>query len=150
MTRDGLRPQYQAMGELSVEQMPPMLAQMYAAVSPDSPEHFKVVFGRLRSSWTSGLALSMVRLGEVSTPTLVMMGDGDIPSVEHDGNIYGRLADAQLAIVPGTSRAHDGEARPRKPANPGLLTDPQTPRCFSWGRRWSLNERLPASAARGP
>jgi hypothetical protein len=31
------------MGELSVEQMPPMLAQMYAAVSPDSPEHFKVV-----------------------------------------------------------------------------------------------------------
>jgi hypothetical protein len=65
MTRDGLRPQYQAMGELSVEQMPPMLAQMYAAVSPDSPEHF-----------------------------------------------------------------NDGEARPRKPANPGLLTDPQTPKMF--------------------
>jgi hypothetical protein len=43
MTRDGLRPQDQAMGELSVEQMPPMLAQMYAAVSPDRPEHFKVV-----------------------------------------------------------------------------------------------------------
>jgi pimeloyl-ACP methyl ester carboxylesterase len=60
---------------------------------------------RLRSSWTSDLALSMVRLGEVSTPTLVMMGDGDIPSVEHAGNIYGRLADAQLAIVPGTSHA---------------------------------------------
>jgi hypothetical protein len=50
MTRDGLRPQHQAMGELSVEQMPPMLAQLYAAVSPDSPEHFKVVFDRLRSS----------------------------------------------------------------------------------------------------
>jgi hypothetical protein len=151
MTRDGLRPQYQAMGELSVEQMPPMLAQMYAAVSPDSPEHFKVVFGRLRSSWTSGLALSMVRLGEVSTPTLVMMGDGDIPSVEHDGNIYGRLADAQLAIVPGTSHALTME----KPdlVNRLILDFSQIlrrPRCFSWGRRWSLNERLPASAARGP
>jgi pimeloyl-ACP methyl ester carboxylesterase len=131
MTRDGLRPQYQAMGELSVEQMPPMLAQMYAAVSPDSPEHFKVVFDRLRSSWTSDLALSMDRLGEVSTPTLVIVGDGDIPSVEHARNISGRLADAQLAIVPDTSHALTME-------KPDLvnrlildfLTDPQTPKMF--------------------
>jgi pimeloyl-ACP methyl ester carboxylesterase len=45
------------------------------------------------------------RLGEVSTPTLVMMGDDDIPSVEHADDIHNGLADAQLAIVPGTSHA---------------------------------------------
>jgi Alpha/beta hydrolase family len=101
MTRDGMRPQYQAMGELSVEQLPPM----YAAVSPDGAEHFKVVFERLKSSWTSDLALPVERLGEVSTPTLVMMGDDDIPSVEHADDIRNRLADPQLAIVPGTSHA---------------------------------------------
>jgi pimeloyl-ACP methyl ester carboxylesterase len=42
---------------------------------------------------------------EVSIPTLVMMGDHDIPSVEHADDIRNRLADAQLAIVPGTSHA---------------------------------------------
>jgi pimeloyl-ACP methyl ester carboxylesterase len=47
----------------------------------------------------------MERLGEVSTPTLVMMGDDDIPSVKHADDIRNRLADAQLAIVPGTSPA---------------------------------------------
>jgi pimeloyl-ACP methyl ester carboxylesterase len=105
MTRDGLRPQYQALRELSAEQLPPVLAQRYAAVSPDGPEHFKVVFDRLRSSWTSDLTLPMERLGEVSIPTLVMMGDDDIPSVEHADDIRSRLANAQLAIVPGTSHA---------------------------------------------
>ena len=35
----------------------------------------------------------------------VMMGDDDIPSVEHAADIRNRLADAQLAIVPGTSHA---------------------------------------------
>jgi pimeloyl-ACP methyl ester carboxylesterase len=41
----------------------------------------------------------------VSIPTLVMMGDHDIPSVEHADDIRNRLADAQPAIVPGTSHA---------------------------------------------
>jgi pimeloyl-ACP methyl ester carboxylesterase len=59
------------------------------------------------------------------------MGDGDIPSVEHARNISGRLADAQLAIVPDTSHALTME-------KPDLvnrlildfLTDPQTPKMF--------------------
>ena len=131
VTRDGLRPKYQAMSELSVEQLPPMLAEMYAAVSPDGPEHFKVVFDRLRSSLTSDLPLPMERLGEVLTPTLVMMGDDDIPSVEHAAAIHNRLADAQLAIVPGTSHALPME-------KPDLvnrlildfLADAQTPKLF--------------------
>jgi pimeloyl-ACP methyl ester carboxylesterase len=123
------------MGELSVEQLPPMLppmlAQMYAAISPDGPEHFKVVFDRLRLSWTSDLVLSMDQLGEVWTPTLVMMGDDDIPSIEHANDIHKRLADSQLAIVPGTSHALPME-------KPDLvnrlilefLTDPQMPKMF--------------------
>ena len=131
VTRDGLRPEYRALSELSVEQLPPMLAQMYAAVSPDGPEHFKVVFDRLRPSLTSDLTLPMERLGEVSTPTLVMMGDDDILSVEHADDIHNRLADAQLAIVPGTSHALPME-------KPDLvnrlildfLADAQTPKLF--------------------
>jgi pimeloyl-ACP methyl ester carboxylesterase len=98
---------------------------------PSKIDKEKVVFDRLRSAWTSDLALSMDRLGEVSTPTLVIMGDGDIPSVEHARNISGRLADAQLAIVPDTSHALTME-------KPDLvnrlildfLTDPQTPKMF--------------------
>jgi len=45
LTVDGLRPAFRAMlGGLGVEHLPPMLAELYAAVSPDGPEHFVDVF----------------------------------------------------------------------------------------------------------
>ncbi len=94
--------------------------------------------------WSDGAAVGLLT-------ALVMMGDDDIPSIEHANDIHKRLADSQLAIVAGTSHALPME----KPDLVNRLTLESSlilrrPRCFSWDRRWSLNERLPASAARGP
>ncbi len=51
LTTDGLKPAFKAMlDDLSVKHLPPMLEELYAAVSPDGPEHFVDVFDRLRPS----------------------------------------------------------------------------------------------------
>ncbi len=95
MTTDGLRPAYKAMlGGLSVEHLPPMLAEMYATVSPDGPEHFVDVFERLSPSWVVDSPLPLSRLGEVTAPTLVMAGDNDTLTLAHVGDIQDQLANA--------------------------------------------------------
>ena len=74
--------------------------------------------------WSDGAAVGLLT-------ALVMMGDDDIPSIEHANDIHKRLADSQLAIVPGTSHA----LRMEKPdlvnrRTLEFLTDPQTPKMF--------------------
>ena len=68
LTVDGLRPAFKAMlGHLSVDHLPPMLPELYGAVSPDGPGHFADVFHRLSSSWTLDSPLPLSRLGEYRT-----------------------------------------------------------------------------------
>jgi pimeloyl-ACP methyl ester carboxylesterase len=106
LTVEGLRPAFKGMlGELSVEHLPPMLAELYAAVSPDGPEHFAEVFRRLSPSWGMDSPLPITRLGEVTPPTLLMAGDDDILTLAHLGELQAGLADAQVAVLPGTSHA---------------------------------------------
>jgi len=106
LTTDGLRPAFRAMlGSLSVDHLPPMLAEMYAAVSPDGPAHFVEVFERLRPSWTADSPLPLSHLGEVMVPTLVMAGDDDILTLAHLGELQDALPNVQIAVLPGASHA---------------------------------------------
>jgi pimeloyl-ACP methyl ester carboxylesterase len=106
LTVDGLRPQFKAMiGAMTVENLPPMLAERYAAVSPDGPDHFAAVFERLSPSWTRDHPLPMSRLGEVTAPTLVLVGDDDLMTVPHAAEIRDAIANARLAVIPGASHA---------------------------------------------
>ncbi|MFN8105232.1 MAG: alpha/beta hydrolase [Acidimicrobiia bacterium] len=104
---DGYAPHFREMldsGTLLAEP-PPMLRDMYAAVSPDGPEHFDVVFGKLADLYKVAPDLDLDVLAEVAAPTLVLCGDDDIISVEHAADVVRRIPDAQLGVVPGTSHA---------------------------------------------
>jgi len=102
----GLRPEAlpMLMG-MTRETAPPIFEQLYSAVSPDGPEHFGVVFEKLTELWKTDQGIPLEELRGLSTPTLVVVGDDDIVSIEHAADMYRTIPDAQLAVVPGTSHA---------------------------------------------
>lgn len=105
---DGYSPHFRQMvdaGTLFEGGPPPMLRDMYAAVSPDGPEHFDVVFGKLKEVYSVAPDLDLDVLAAVAAPSLVLCGDDDIISVEHAAELVRRLPDAQLGVVTGTSHA---------------------------------------------
>jgi len=77
----------------------------YAALSPDGPGHFPVVFGKWLRLWREGPSLEVSELSRISAPALVMQGDHDGVRVEHSAELARVIPDAQLAVLPGTSHA---------------------------------------------
>jgi len=103
---EGVRPEALPMlMSMTRETAPPMFEQMYAAVSPDGPEHFGVVFDKLIELWKNDPGLPLDELTGLASPTLVLVGDDDIVSIEHAASVYRAMPNAQLAVVPGTSHA---------------------------------------------
>ena len=82
---------------------PEFIATAYAEVSPDGSEHFPVVVAKLARMHAEEPTLSTSDLGRITSRSLVMMGDDDEVSLEHAVVLYRGLADAELAVVPGTS-----------------------------------------------
>ena len=80
-----------------------MLRQLYAATSPDGPEHWPVVFGKHMEMARYEPDISLSDLGRVSGPTLVVSGDDDIVELEHTLQMFRAIPNSELAVVPGTS-----------------------------------------------
>jgi pimeloyl-ACP methyl ester carboxylesterase len=80
----------------------PLLAA-YAEVSPDGADHFPVVIAKVARAAAEDQGLTPDELRAVTCPTLVMAADDDLVTLEHTLALYYGLADAQLAIIPGTS-----------------------------------------------
>lgn len=83
--------------------VPTFLAESYVEVSPDGAAHMPVVARKLAELHATSPTLSIADLANVSTRTLVMVGDDDEVAPEHAAAMYRGLPDAELAIVPGTS-----------------------------------------------
>ena len=99
----GAKPWARALTEqLTVDHLPPMLIDDYAALSPDGREHFPVVFDKL-SRAIIDTPQTLADLARITAPTLVMAGDDDVVSVEHEEAMRAAVQDGQLAIVPGAS-----------------------------------------------
>jgi pimeloyl-ACP methyl ester carboxylesterase len=79
--------------------------QLYGAVSPDGPEHFEVVFAKASDMWRGGWGLAWEELATITAPTLVLLADEDVLTVEHAAAMARAIPGAQLAVVPGTSHA---------------------------------------------
>jgi pimeloyl-ACP methyl ester carboxylesterase len=81
-----------------------MLRRPYEAASPDGPAHWAVAVGKftemLRRAEPSNPAAVLGRLG---APTLVMVGDDDLPGLEHTIALFRVIPGSELAVVPGTS-----------------------------------------------
>lgn len=104
---------------------------MYAAASPDGPEHFDVVFEKIVPLWQGDPGVDLAELAGVHTPTLVLLGDDDFVSVEHAAALQRALPSCQVGVVPGASHALPME----KPEVTNrlildFLADEQTPKMF--------------------
>lgn len=82
---------------------PEFLERSYAELSPDGPEHYRVVVDKLARMHVEEPTLSAADLHAVEHRTLVMVADDDEVRLEHAVAMYRGLADAELMVVPGTS-----------------------------------------------
>lgn len=125
----GGTPFAQAMTEhMTVEHLPPMLIDTYAALSPDGRDHFPVVFDKL-SRAIIDTTTQLSDLVRISAPTLIMAGDDDLVSIGHLEAMRDTIPNAQLAVIPGTSHGLPLE-KPELAARLILdfLADEQTPK----------------------
>jgi pimeloyl-ACP methyl ester carboxylesterase len=84
-----------------------MFRSMYEAASPDGPEHWPVVVGKMVEMIRAEEPdIPMEDLGGIGAPTLVLSGDDDIIPLEHTIELYRAIPNSELAVVPGTSHAH--------------------------------------------
>jgi pimeloyl-ACP methyl ester carboxylesterase len=76
--------------------------EMYEAAAPDA-SHWSVVARKIVDMWRTEPRLSTQDLAGISAPTLVLVGDDDMMTLEHTISLYRAIPNSQLAIVPGTS-----------------------------------------------
>ncbi|MBY8882693.1 alpha/beta fold hydrolase [Actinacidiphila acidipaludis] len=77
--------------------------EMYEAVTPDGAGHWPAAAAKTLDMWRGQPTLTAEDLAAVRAPTLVMVGDDDMMTLEHTSALYRSLADARLAVVPGAS-----------------------------------------------
>lgn len=75
----------------------------HGAVSPDGPDHFRVLYQKLHRMQSDEPTLTVADLAGYPGPALVMVGDSDeeIP-IDHTLALHRGLPNAQLAVLPGT------------------------------------------------
>lgn len=79
------------------------LRRAYDPVSPDGPDHFPVVHTKMMHMITTEPEIALDTLADVSAPTLVLQGDRDeVVTLEHSLAVVAALAEARLAVLPGT------------------------------------------------
>ena len=76
------------------------MPEAYGRLSPDGPEHWPVVLGRLKSMWTIEPNITHEELRRIAVPTLIIVGDSDIVTPEHAVEMFRTIPDAQLCVVP--------------------------------------------------
>jgi pimeloyl-ACP methyl ester carboxylesterase len=103
MNQDGLVPGALEMLAHITDVLPPMLAQLYGAVSPDGPEHFAVIIEKLTGEWLTEPSFTLAELATIQAPSLVMMGDSDLLTVQHADDLRRTIPGSQLAVVPGAT-----------------------------------------------
>lgn len=103
---DGMRPEFREM--LQLEDMPngmlpPVLQELYSAVSPDGADHWAVVTNKVWQMIRTEPNIGLNELRAVTAPTLVVVADQDIATVPHAEEMCNALANARLAVVPGAT-----------------------------------------------
>jgi pimeloyl-ACP methyl ester carboxylesterase len=83
-----------------------MFRSLYAASSPDGPEHWPVVLKKFTEMIGSAQPdITPDELAGIKAPTLVVSGDDDMITLEHTVELYRAIPGSELAVVPGTSHA---------------------------------------------
>ena len=82
-----------------------MFRGLYAAASPDGPEHWPIMFAKFAEMVTKQPDIKTDELARIKSPTLVVAGDDDMVTLEHTVDLYRAIEGSELAIVPGASHA---------------------------------------------
>jgi pimeloyl-ACP methyl ester carboxylesterase len=72
----------------------------YAQLSPDGAEHWPIVLERLKRMWCVEPSFTNEDLRSIEAPTLVIVGDRDIVTLEHAVEMFRAIPRAQLCVVP--------------------------------------------------
>jgi len=91
------------MREATAETYFPPAVEMYKQTSPDGPEHWPVVFEKIKRMWLNEPRIAPQDLARIRAPTLVMSGDNDWIKLEHTIDLFRAVPGAQLCVVPGTT-----------------------------------------------
>ncbi|MCU1647698.1 MAG: alpha/beta fold hydrolase [Nocardia sp.] len=91
-------------GVLDHDETPPdFMRDTYAEVSPDGAGHYGTVVAKIAAEHKHEPSLTPADLRQITSRTLILVGDDDEVRLEHALELYRSLPDAELAIVPGTS-----------------------------------------------
>ncbi|MFJ8762970.1 alpha/beta fold hydrolase [Streptomyces cyaneofuscatus] len=77
--------------------------EMYEPVTPDGADHWPAVAAKVIDMWRTLPTLTPDDLARISAPSLVMVGDDDMMTLEHTTALYRAIPNAELAVVPGAS-----------------------------------------------
>jgi pimeloyl-ACP methyl ester carboxylesterase len=80
-----------------------ILRGLYELHSPDGPEHWPIVFNKFVALIQREPNMSLEELGRISAPTLVLVGDDDLVSIEHTVALFRAIPNSELAVIPGAS-----------------------------------------------
>jgi pimeloyl-ACP methyl ester carboxylesterase len=106
VNQDGIQPEL--CGVLTLDRMPqgmlpPVLRELYEAVSPDGADHWDIVLDKTWQMIRTEPNLDMHELTAVTTPTLVVVADHDIPTVAHAEHMSDTLPNGSLEVVPNAT-----------------------------------------------
>jgi pimeloyl-ACP methyl ester carboxylesterase len=82
-----------------------MLRSMHEAVAPGGPESWKVLYEKFLVMAHSQPNITVEELGTLGARTLILVGDDDLPTLEHTVSLYRSIPNSELAVVPGASHA---------------------------------------------
>ncbi len=100
---DGIEAEFREMLKLEKmppDMLPPMLKEIYAAVSPDGPEHWDIVVDKAWQMFRTEPNLEVAELANVAAPTLLLLGDNDIVTIPHAEEMHRALPQSKLVVVP--------------------------------------------------
>lgn len=81
----------------------PILVQRYKALSPDGPEHWPTVFGKLRNMWLNLPDFREEELQGIRCPVLLLVGESDIVLREETGRMAELIPQAEIHVLDGLS-----------------------------------------------
>jgi pimeloyl-ACP methyl ester carboxylesterase len=107
---------WQGFNNAKMETMPDIYKQTFSAINPDTDAlttMFNQCVGRMQHF--TDIPDSMIRA--IQVPTLILLGDHDVPLPEHGVEMYRLMPQASLAIFPGGHGGYMGEIMGLKDAH---------------------------------
>lgn len=99
---------WEMMKNASLDNMPEQLKTAYKQVAPDSNK-LQIMHDRDVKRMLQFKDIPDEQIQSVQAPTLIIIGDKDVITVEHATELSQKLADAALALIPGVHGEYFGE-----------------------------------------